>query len=90
MLDGYGGMVGLVLAGGATAAARFCGRLKLVIHAPSLAGVESLISEPRLTSHKHMPAEERTAMGIPDGFLRLSCGCEDADDIIRDLEAALS
>jgi cystathionine beta-lyase/cystathionine gamma-synthase len=90
MLGGYGGMVGLVLAGGAQAAARFCGRLKMVIHAPSLAGVESLISEPRLTSHKHMPAEDRAALGIPDGFLRLSCGCEDAEDIIADLEAALA
>jgi cystathionine beta-lyase/cystathionine gamma-synthase len=90
MLGGFGGMVGLVLEGGAPAAARFCSRLKLIIHAPSLAGVESLISEPRLTSHKHMPAEDRLALGIPDGFLRLSCGCEDADDIIHDLEAALS
>lgn len=89
MLGGFGGMVGLVLAGGAQAASRFCSRLQMVIHAPSLAGVESLISEPRLTSHKHMPAEERTAMGVPDGFLRLSCGCEDAQDIIADLEQAL-
>jgi cystathionine beta-lyase/cystathionine gamma-synthase len=60
-----------------------------VVHAPSLAGVESLISEPRLTSHKGLSPEERSALGIPDGFVRLSCGCEDAEDIIADLEGAL-
>jgi cystathionine beta-lyase/cystathionine gamma-synthase len=89
LLDGYGGMIGLVLAGGAPAASRLCGRLGMVVHAPSLAGVESLISEPRLTSHKGLSAEERIELGIPDGFVRLSCGCEDADDIIADLEQAL-
>lgn len=89
LLDGYGGMVGLVLKGGAPAAQRFASRLRLVAHAPSLAGVESLISEPRLTSHKALSPEERDALGIPDGFLRLSCGCEDSADIIADLTAGL-
>ncbi len=89
LLDGFGGLVGLALAGGAPAAQRLCGQLRLVVHAPSLAGVESLISEPRLTSHASLSAEERAAQGIPDGFVRLSCGCEDARDIIRDLEQAL-
>ena len=89
LLAGYGGLVGLVLAGGAPAAHRFCAHLRVVTHAPSLAGVESLISEPRLTSHKALPPEERAAQGIPDGFLRLSCGCEDVDDIIADLAGGL-
>jgi cystathionine beta-lyase/cystathionine gamma-synthase len=89
LLGGFGGMVGLVLAGGAPAAQRFCAQLRVVAHAPSLAGVESLISEPRLTSHAALSPEERAAQGIPDGFLRLSCGCEDAEDLIRDLEQAL-
>ena len=89
MLAGFGGLVGLQL-DGAAAAARLCARLEMIVHAPSLAGVESLISEPRLTSHAGLTAEQRTALGIPDGFLRLSCGCEDARDIIRDLEQALS
>jgi cystathionine beta-lyase/cystathionine gamma-synthase len=87
--DGFGGMVGLVLHGGAAAAARFLAHLKVITHAPSLAGVESLISEPRLTSHKGLSPEEHAALGIPDGFLRLSCGCEDAADLLADLEAAL-
>jgi cystathionine beta-lyase/cystathionine gamma-synthase len=89
VLNGFGGMVGLELKGGAKAAEQFLNRLKLVTHAPSLAGVESLISEPRLTSHKSISPEARAKIGIPDGFLRLSCGIEDAEDIIGDLEQAL-
>lgn len=89
VLDGFGGMVGLELAGGPRAAERMLKRIKLVTHAPSLAGVETLVSEPRLTSHRGIPAEDRAALGIPDGFLRLSCGIEDADDIIADLSQAL-
>ena len=64
-------------------------KLKLIIHATSLGGVESLISEPRLTSHRRLTEEQRTKQGIPDGFVRLSCGIEDAEDIIGDLEQAL-
>jgi cystathionine beta-lyase/cystathionine gamma-synthase len=82
-------MVGLELKGGAKAAERMLKRLKLIAHAPSLAGVETLISEPRLTSHKGIGPEGRAKIGIPDGFLRLSCGIEDADDIIGDLEQGL-
>lgn len=89
VLGGFGGMVGLELKGGVRAAERFLKKLKMVAHAPSLAGVESLISEPRLTSHKALSAEDRARIGIPDGFLRLSCGIEDADDLIADLEQAL-
>jgi cystathionine beta-lyase/cystathionine gamma-synthase len=89
VLDGFGGMVGLELAGGPTEAERVLSRLQLVAHAPSLAGVESLVSEPRLTSHKALGPDGRAAMGIPDGFIRLSCGIEDAADIIADLEQAL-
>ena len=87
-LAGFGGMVGLELKGGLRAAERMLRRLKLVAHAPSLGGVESLISEPRLTSHRNLSSEQRTLAGIPDGFLRLSCGIEDAEDLIGDLEQA--
>jgi cystathionine beta-lyase/cystathionine gamma-synthase len=89
VLDGCGGMVGLEIKGGARAAERFLKKLKLVTHAPSLAGVESLISEPRLTSHTHLTEDQRMKLGIPDGFVRLSCGIEDAGDIIADLDQAL-
>jgi cystathionine beta-lyase/cystathionine gamma-synthase len=89
LLNGFGGMLGIELKGGARAAERLLKRVKLIAHAPSLAGVETLVSEPRLTSHKSIGAEGRAKIGIPDGFLRLSCGIEDASDIIGDLEQAL-
>jgi cystathionine beta-lyase/cystathionine gamma-synthase len=89
VLGGFGGMVGLELGGGTMEAERVLSRLQLVAHAPSLAGVESLVSEPRLTSHKALGPEGRATMGIPDGFIRLSCGIEDAADIIADFEQAL-
>lgn len=88
-LDGFGGMVGVTLKGGAEASERFLRKLRVFIHAPSLAAVESLVSEPRLTSHKHLTPAQRAAMGIPDGFVRLSCGVEDAEDLVADLEQAL-
>jgi cystathionine beta-lyase/cystathionine gamma-synthase len=90
LLDGYGGMMGLEIKGGVKGTEKFLKKLRVVTHAPSLAGVESLISEPRLTSHKHFSSEERAKFGVPDGFVRLSCGIEDADDIVADLEQALS
>jgi cystathionine beta-lyase/cystathionine gamma-synthase len=89
VLNGFGGMVGMELKGGVKAAERLLKRLKLITHAPSLAGVETLVSEPRLTSHKSIGPDGRAKIGIPDGFLRLSCGIEDAADIIADLEQAL-
>jgi cystathionine beta-lyase/cystathionine gamma-synthase len=89
VLSGFGGMVGLEIKGGSRGAEKFLKKLKLVTHAPSLAGVESLISEPRLTSHKRMTEDQRSKIGIPDGFVRLSCGLENAEDIIADLEQAL-
>ena len=89
VLDGFGGMVGLELKGGARATERFLRKLRLIAHAPSLAGVESLISEPRRTSHNLLTEEQRVRMGVPDGFVRLSCGIESAEDIIADLEQAL-
>jgi cystathionine beta-lyase/cystathionine gamma-synthase len=88
-LDGFGGMLALELLGGAKAADRFVRRLKVWLHAPSLGGLESLVSEPRFTSHEHLSTEQRTKMGVPDGFVRLSVGIEDADDLIADLEQAL-
>ena len=89
VLDGFGGIVGLELKGGGNAVTRMLGRLKLVVHAPSLGGVETLVSEPRRTSHRGLSPEARAALGIPDGFLRVSCGVEDVADIVADLEQAL-
>ncbi|MEP6766753.1 MAG: PLP-dependent aspartate aminotransferase family protein [Gemmatimonadaceae bacterium] len=87
-LNGFGGMMAVELSAGSGATNAVLNRLRLFIHAPSLGGVESLVSEPRFTSHEHMSSEERAAIGIPDGFLRLSIGLEDANDLIADLEQA--
>jgi len=89
MMDGFGGMMAIELVGGGRAAERFLRKLKVFRHAPSLGGVDSLVSEPRFTSHVHLTAEARANAGIPDGFLRLSIGIESAKDLIRDIEQAL-
>ena len=88
-MDGAGGMLGLELSGGGRAADRFIRKLRLIRHAPSLGGVDSLVSEPRHSSHTHLSPDERAKLGIPDGFMRVSVGIEDADDLIADLEQAL-
>lgn len=88
-LDGFGGMMAIELAGGGDATARVLSRLRLITHAPSLGGVDSLVSEPRYTSHAAMTPDARAAIGIPDGFLRFSIGLEDPDDLIADLAQAL-
>jgi cystathionine beta-lyase/cystathionine gamma-synthase len=89
MMDGFGGMMAIELAGGARAAENFLRKLGIIRHAPSLGGVDSLVCEPRFTSHAHLSPAQRTAAGIPDGFLRLSIGIESAQDLIEDLEQAL-
>jgi cystathionine beta-lyase/cystathionine gamma-synthase len=89
MLDGFGGLLSIELRGGAAAADKFVRKLRLITHAASLGGVDTLVIEPRYSSHAHMTSEARAAVGIPDGFLRMSIGIEDADDIIADIEQAL-
>ncbi len=89
-LGGYGGMVGLTLRGGGGAADLVLRRLRLASHAPSLGGVETLASEPRFTSHAALTPAEREEQGIRDGFIRVSLGIEDVEDIIADFDEALS
>jgi cystathionine beta-lyase/cystathionine gamma-synthase len=88
-LDGYGPMVGIELAGGARAADRFVRRLAMWLHATAVGGVDSVVSEPRFTTHAELTPDVRAKLGIPDGFVRLSTGLEDVDDLIADLEQAL-
>ena len=88
-LAGFGGMLAIELVGGGRSAERFLRRLRLIKHAPSLGGVDSVVSEPRFTSHSHLSSEERAALGVPDGFLRVSVGIENVDDLIADIEQAL-
>ena len=90
MLDGYGGMLSIVLDGGGEAADRFCNNLALAAAAPSLGGVETLVSQPRHTSHVDLSSAERDALGIPDGFVRISVGLEDLEDLKADFSAAVA
>ena len=90
LLDGFGGMLAIVVRGGDDAALRVCGRLQLVRVAPSLGGVESLVSMPRFTSHASLTRAQRHEAGIDDGFIRVSIGIEDAADLCADLEQALA
>jgi cystathionine gamma-synthase len=88
-MRGRGGMVSLSLKGGAPAAERFLSGLRLVHAAASLGGVESLVSVPRRTSHRHLSAEELAARDIDEGLVRLSLGIEDPEDLVRDITEAL-
>jgi cystathionine beta-lyase/cystathionine gamma-synthase len=88
-MDGFGGMLAVEVKGGASAAEHFLRRLQIFAHATSLGGVDSLVCEPRFTSHAHMTPAERAAIGIPDGFVRMSVGIENAADLIGDLKQAI-
>lgn len=90
LLAGFGGMLSIELKGGGEAATRFVRALRLATLAPSLGGVETLVSEPRFTSHVALTPEERVRQGIGDGFIRLSLGIEDPADLIADLQHALA
>jgi cystathionine beta-lyase/cystathionine gamma-synthase len=90
LLAGFGGMLSIELRGGSEAATRFVRALRLASLAPSLGGVETLVSEPRFTSHVAFSSEERARQGIGEGFIRLSLGIEDAQDLIADLGQALA
>jgi len=89
LLKGPGGMLGVILKGGAAAADGFVQALRVAALAPSLGGVETLVSLPRLTSHRSMTLAQREAMGVPDGFVRISVGIEGLEDLREDFSQAL-
>jgi cystathionine beta-lyase/cystathionine gamma-synthase len=87
--DGFGGMLSFNLEGGARAADRMLDRVELPVIAPSLGGVDSLMTLPAKTSHRLLSPEERARIGIGDGLVRMSVGIEATDDLIDDLKQAL-
>jgi cystathionine beta-lyase/cystathionine gamma-synthase len=89
LFDGFGGMLSFELNGGAEAAERFMKNTTLPIIAPSLGGVETLLTRPAATSHSGMSPEDRQGVGITDGLIRLSVGIEATDEIIEDFDRAL-
>jgi cystathionine gamma-synthase len=88
-MSGGGGMVTFEVEGTGEDARRVSEAMRLFTLAPSLGGVESLVSIPVLTSHLTVPPEERRRIGITEQMVRLSVGIENADDLIADLERAL-
>jgi len=89
LLEQSGGMLSFIVRGGDSAALRFARALKLALEASSLGGVETLVSLPFNTSHARLTPEQRLAVGIPPGFVRVSVGIEDAEDVIQDFGQAL-
>jgi cystathionine gamma-synthase/cystathionine gamma-lyase/cystathionine beta-lyase len=89
LLSGFGGMLSLRPAGGLDAAEALIEALRIPYVAPSLGGVESLITRPAATSHAGMSAEDRERIGVTDELIRISTGIEDVADLIADFEQAL-
>lgn len=88
-MSGFGGMVSFEYKGGAFQTMGMVERLRIFSLAPSLGGVESLVTQPHTTSHHDISVEERTARGITDSLVRLSIGIESESDLINDLKQAL-
>ena len=89
LFRGFGGVLSFELKGGVQEAEAVLSRLKLPLIAPSLGGVESLITRPASTSHAGMTSEQRASAGIADGLIRVALGIENSRDLVEDFRQAL-
>jgi cystathionine gamma-lyase len=89
-MSGFSGMVSFTLREGAEAAHAAVQKMRVFHFAESLGGVESLITHPATMTHAAIPREQREARGVTDGLMRLSVGIEDREDLIADLDGAIS
>ena len=89
LFEGFGGVLSFELNGDLDAAESVLQKVKLPIVAPSLGGVETLITRPATTSHSGMPSEDRARLGITDTLIRVSVGIEATEDLIEDFDQAL-
>ena len=89
-MSGCGGLMSFVVRGGMVGAARVLDNLRLITHAVTFGTSRTICMHPPTITHEHMTPEERAAVGIDDGLIRLSVGLEDPDDIIADLDQALT
>ena len=89
-MNGFGGMISVVLKGGLSSATSFLERTNIFSLAESLGGVESLIEHPAIMTHASIPAEIREEIGISDGLVRLSVGIESIEDLLEDIDNALA
>jgi cystathionine gamma-lyase len=87
-MDGFTGMISIEM-GSLERARTLVNATRVFALAESLGGVESLIGHPAMMTHAAVPAERRQAMGLSEGLVRISCGVEDVEDLIGDLEQAL-
>jgi cystathionine beta-lyase/cystathionine gamma-synthase len=90
LFSGFGGMLSLRLTGGVDAVEALLEALRIPYVAPSLGGVETLITRPARTSHAGMSPDDRERIGITDDLIRLSVGIEDPTDLVTDFEQALT
>jgi cystathionine beta-lyase/cystathionine gamma-synthase len=89
LFDGFSGMLSFEMKGGLDAAQQFMKNTTLPIIAPSLGGIETLLTRPATTSHAGMNPQHRRSIGITDGLIRMSVGIEATEDIVEDFERAL-
>lgn len=89
-MNGFGGIISMNISGGMAKSKTFLEKTKIFALAESLGGVESLIEHPALMTHASLPKDRRESIGITDGLVRLSVGLESLDDLIQDIEQALS
>ncbi|MFB4214239.1 cystathionine gamma-synthase family protein [Shouchella sp. JSM 1781072] len=87
-MSGFGGMLSFAVAGGVDTVRHLLPKLQYANRAANLGAVETTVGPARTTSHVECTPEERAAMGIPEGLIRVSCGIEDAEDIINDFKQA--
>jgi O-acetylhomoserine (thiol)-lyase len=87
---GYGGLVGFELKGGRDAGRKFIDALQMFYHVANIGDARSLAIHPASTTHSQLTPEEQLRTGVTDGYVRLSIGIEHIDDIISDLDQALS
>ena len=90
LFGGFSGMLSVELKGGLEASERFMKSVRLPVVAPSLGGVETLVTRPATTSHSGMSPEDRRRLGISDGLIRVSIGIESTNDLLEDFSRALS
>ncbi len=89
LFDGFGGMLSVELAEGLEAAKQFMQKATLPVIAPSLGGVETLMTRPAATSHVGMSPEDRQKIGVTDSLVRVSVGIEATEDLLADFDQAL-
>jgi cystathionine beta-lyase/cystathionine gamma-synthase len=89
-MKAHGGLMSFVVSGGMPAAAKVMNALKLIVHAVTFGTSRTICMHPATITHEHMTPAEREAAGIDDGLIRLSVGLEDSEDIIADLDQALT